>query len=108
MANWREQIQKNGNGNGNGNGSGRIVLEEVLEALENPQWDLRTVAGISRDTGLSDDQVIDALDRAQRLDIVRVSNVPGPGGSALYALTERPATKREWLAETQAIISRAT
>jgi hypothetical protein len=48
----------------------------VIAALENPQFDWRTVRGIARETGISEDQVEDALSKITDI-IVRSSDESG-------------------------------
>ena len=38
-------------------------VHSVMAALENPKFDWRTIRGIARETGLSDDQIEDAFSK---------------------------------------------
>jgi hypothetical protein len=44
--------------------------EKVLKALDDPKWDWRTLAGLERSTGLSQNDVLSALnDVADRIEV---------------------------------------
>jgi hypothetical protein len=59
----------------------------VLEALADEKWDFRTSAGISKETGLPEDQVLGVLGEFPGL--VRRSPVRDRLGRALYTLRSR-------------------
>lgn len=63
----------------------------VFKALEDPQWDWRTVDGLAEDTGLSSDQVLKVLESSP--DEVIRSRTFDRRGRALYT-TRRHYTKR--------------
>jgi hypothetical protein len=79
--------------------------ERVHEALSDPRWDFRTVDGIARSTGLSEEEVAAILDRYK--DEVRQSVVPDRHGRALYTLRSRPKKAQEWLAEIRAYLAKS-
>lgn len=54
--------------------SGNVEL--VISALENPKFDWRTIRGIARETGLSEDQVEDTLSDMPNI-VVRSSDENG-------------------------------
>ena len=58
-------------------------IKSVLKALENDKFEWRTIEGVSKETGLSSDQVIDALDAAS--DKIVKSSIPSLEGKALFA-----------------------
>lgn len=77
--------------------------QRILPSLEDPQWDFRTVAGIARDTGLSEKSVSDALkahDAELRLRMYRY-------GQPVYTLKSRPKHLREVLADIQLFASKS-
>ena|SRR5436190_10098079 len=75
----------------------------VLEALSDERWDFRTIAGIARETGLSEDTVAEILDQSE---YVRLSGAPGADGSKLFTLKSQPVSPREGLAASQAVIAK--
>jgi hypothetical protein len=73
-------------------------IQKVIDALENSEWDWRTVDGIAEDTGLSVERVgeiIISLD-----DKVIRSSIPDEKGRALY-------TTRKHYKKTQSIFRQA-
>jgi len=78
------------------------VVDRVLHALSNPQWDFRTVGGIARDTELSHEQVERVL--ADHQDLFRQSHLTR-NGAPLYALREKPESLRERYAELRDFIA---
>ena len=42
------------------------IDDQIVHALEDPQWDWRTVEGISRDTGIAPDEIRVFLSRSGR------------------------------------------
>jgi len=60
----------------------------VLEALADSRWDFRTVKGISKATGLEEEEVERVLSANE--DDVRISLVPGENGELLYTVASRP------------------
>lgn len=69
---------------------------KVIEALANPEWDFRTVAGIARETGLNLSYVKETLGKFPQL--IRHCDVPDKDGRLLYTLSNRPKKFRERLA----------
>ncbi len=70
--------------------------ELVRAALAEPEWEFRTIDGLSRDTGLQPEVVSRAL-RALG-STVRRAEVPGRDGKALFRLASRGVPARERLA----------
>ena len=77
----------------------------VLAALTDPNRDFRTLEGISKDTGLSEANVKEILDKYPEL--VRKSAVPDRRGRELYALKSRPVKGLEVLAMMRTFISKS-
>lgn len=71
----------------------------VYEALADPNWDFRTVKGISRHTGLDEARVTELLERHAsevRKKVTRKREL-------IYTLKSRPPKLREILADLQRI-----
>ena len=77
---------------------------KVLEALDNPNWDFRTVSGIAKDTGLSESEVRQILEKYP--DYIRRSPLPDARGYGLYSLRSKPVTLQELLSEARTFISK--
>lgn len=60
----------------------------VFKALDGPQYTWRTLGGIARQTGLSEDRVAQIL-RKHDLKLTRLSETPSLSGSALVGLIEK-------------------
>ena len=88
------------------NGWQSIVIDpkekEVFEALSDPEWDFRTVPGISTETGLTENEVESVISKYPQL--VRKSLVPDRKGRGLYQLRSRGISARERLAEARMFI----
>ena len=82
------------------------TARRVLEALEDPHWDFRTVPGLAESTDLPEHGVRDVLNRYPRF--VRRSLVPDSQGRELYTLVSRGMGLREWYATTRAFITKST
>ncbi len=63
--------------------------QAVLQALNAPKYDWRTVRGISLETGLDAAEVIDILAQLSEDDQVVKSNVPSKEGVDLYTARQR-------------------
>lgn len=61
-------------------------IKAVLEALGNENFDWRTIDGVSKETGLSIEEVIDALNAAS--DKIVKSPDQSPDGKELFASRE--------------------
>lgn len=61
---------------------------KVFMALDGPKYTWRTVGGIARQTGLSEDRVTQILDK-YNLRLTRLSEMPSVSGSALVGLIEK-------------------
>jgi hypothetical protein len=75
----------------------------VFAALADPQWDFRTIDGLSKATGLSEKEIAQILEKYPRL--VRIAAVPDLNNQTLYTLRSRHRTFREFLATARAFIS---
>ena len=60
---------------------------KIFEALENPQWEWRTIAALSKASGLDQESTRRVLQKYPAL--VRQSALPGPNGEELYTLQRR-------------------
>ncbi len=78
---------------------------KVFEALSDPDWDFRTVAGLSRSAGISEAEVAAILGKYP--DLIRKSAVPTRDGAELFTLRSRDVTFKERLAEARLIISKS-
>ena len=67
------------------------ITRAIFKALEDPQWDWRTVDGLAEDTGLPSDHIRTALESSSD-DVIR-SRAPDSEGRVLYT-TRRHYTKR--------------
>ena len=79
--------------------------ERVVAALNSPNWDFRTVDGIARDTGLSEDVVRRVLEELG--GDVRGPVVPDPAGREMYTLASRPPSRREKWLRLRALLTRS-
>jgi hypothetical protein len=61
---------------------------QVFEALDRPEYTWRTIGGIARQTGLSEDRVAQILAR-YNLKLTRLSESRSVSGSALVGLIEK-------------------
>ncbi len=78
----------------------------ILRALNDPQYDFRTVASIARETLVPETQVRQILHTNPRE--VRISPLTGPHGETLYAHRSRRITWKERLATARAYIAKST
>jgi len=69
----------------------------VITALENPDWDWRTIEGVAKDTKLPPERVIQIIESLP--DVVIRSKIPDNRGRDLY-------TTRKHYSETQSLFSR--
>jgi len=76
----------------------------IKQALENPEWDFRTLDGLAKDTGLSREEVKRLLD--QHGDEIRKAYVTDRNGNILYAPAQKPVRFRELLANVRAFITK--
>lgn len=81
------------------------VEAKVIQQLEDPQWDFRTIEGIARATGLAEDNVEAALE--QRPDVVREALVRDAQGRRLFTLREKPVSRRERLAFLRSVAAKS-
>ena len=79
---------------------------KLFEALADDRWDFRTVEGLSRSTGLSEERVRDLLRKYQAL--IRQSLVLDRQGRELYTLASRRPRLQEVITNIRAIISKTT
>ena len=61
---------------------------KVFMALDRPDYTWRTISGIARQTGLSEDRVAQILSK-YNLTLTRLSETPSASGSALVGLIEK-------------------
>jgi hypothetical protein len=85
-----------------GQRGGADPVSRVVSALENPRWDFRTLAGISKETGLSESEVRDILE--SNPGIVRKSHAADKSGRPLFASASRPVRWKERLAAWQSAL----
>lgn len=67
----------------------------ILEALEDPQWDWRTVEGISEGTGLPEQEIIRFI-KSSPNELIR-SRTPDEHGRALFTTRQHYSKKRSFL-----------
>ena len=78
---------------------------QVFDALSNPKWDYRTVKGIKKETGLSEEE-IEAILRKYRNRLVHKANVPDKFGRDLYTLARAHSEIRDMLAKLRTIVGK--
>lgn len=78
----------------------------IKKALENPDWDFRTLDGLAKETGLSREEIRALLDDHQ--DDTRKSYVTDRSGNVLYAPADKPVSLREILANIRAFVTKTT
>jgi len=61
---------------------------KVFMALDGPTYTWRTVDGIARQTGLTEDRVLSILSK-YNMSLTRLSEVPSVSGSMLVGLMEK-------------------
>ena len=61
---------------------------KVFQALDGPQYTWRTIGGIARQTGLSEERVTQILAK-YNLKLTRLAETPSVSGSALVGLIEK-------------------
>jgi hypothetical protein len=61
---------------------------KVFMALDKPEYTWRTISGVARQTGLSEDRVAQILVK-YNLKLTRQSDTPSVSGSALVGLIEK-------------------
>lgn len=61
---------------------------KVFLALDGPNYTWRTIGGIARQTGLSEQRVAEVL-KKYNLTLTRLSETPSVSGSALVGLIEK-------------------
>jgi hypothetical protein len=79
--------------------------QRIDRALADPKWDFRTIPGLAKATGLSEDEVQALLEAHS--DQVRQSAIPDRQGRALYTLRSRSKKVREILAEVRAYLAKS-
>jgi len=60
---------------------------KIFEALEDPQWEWRTVGALAKISGLSNEEVRKVLNKYPKF--IRKSLVPSQDGEDLYTLQQR-------------------
>ena len=79
------------------------AVSSVRRALENPEWDFRTVEGISNETGLPVSTIEEVL--KENPGLFRKSHATDRAGRALFTTASRPIRWRERLAVWQHALS---
>ena len=74
---------------------------KVHEALKDSRWDFRTIGGISRQTGLERDRVMELIGQNRP----QVRQTVSRKREALYTLASRPRKFREIMADLQRFAS---
>lgn len=74
---------------------------KVHEALKDSRWDFRTIGGISRQTGLERDRVMELIEQHRS----EVRQTVSRKREALYTLASRPRKIREIMADLQRFAS---
>jgi hypothetical protein len=64
---------------------------KVFMALDGPNYTWRTTSAIARQTGLSEERVVEIL-KKYNLKLTRLSEVPSMSGKALVGLIEKVGT----------------
>ena len=77
--------------------------QKVFAALSNPKWDFRTLAGISRETGLPESEVRDILKKYPQW--IRQSIVPDRQGRELFTLRSNSIKLLEYLAQARMFLA---
>ncbi len=78
---------------------------KVFEALSNPKWDYRTIAGLKKATGLSTEE-IEAILQKYRNQFVHKAAVPDKFGRDLYTLSRAESDIRDMLFKLRTIMSK--
>lgn len=76
----------------------------IFEALSDPAWDFRTIAGLTKSTGLTEAEVRAIVEKYPEL--IRKSLVPARDGSELFKLRSRGVGVQERLAEARMFITK--
>lgn len=82
---------------------GTDVWEKVRSALDNPNWDFRSIEGIARETELDPQEVREAI--LQNMSEVREAR--SRDGNIIYTLESRPIRAREIIAVVHRLASKA-
>jgi hypothetical protein len=78
---------------------------KVFDALSDPQWDFRTVHGISKAIALSEAEVSAILQKYP--DLVRRSLVRDEDGSELFTLASRPPGPQEMVSQFLTFVTKS-
>ena len=78
---------------------------KVFDALSDPQWDFRTVHGISKATTLSEAEVTSILQKYP--DLVRRSLVRDEDGSELFTLASRAPGPQELVSQFRSFVTKS-
>jgi hypothetical protein len=81
------------------------AAKQVLQALADEKWDFRTTEGISKETGVPEEQVKEVLGEFSRL--VRRSPVRDRLGRPLYTLRNRSMKSSEKMNFIRTLITKA-
>lgn len=77
----------------------------VFEALSDPQWDFRTIRGISTATGLTSHDVESILHKYP--DLIRRSLVRDEEGNELFTLASRPPGPQEIVSQFRSFVTKS-
>jgi hypothetical protein len=78
---------------------------KVFDALSDPQWDFRTVHGISKATSLSESEVTAILQKYP--DLVRRSLVRDEDGDELFTLASRTPGPQEIVSQIRSFVTKS-
>jgi hypothetical protein len=79
---------------------------KLLEALQNPDWDFRTIRGLANALALPQEEVARILDRFRSLGFVRESPLPGNDGERLFTLASKSVSLKESLNIVRASVTK--
>jgi hypothetical protein len=81
------------------------VERKVFDALSDPQWDFRTIHGISKATALSEPEINAILQKYPEL--VRRSLVRDEDGSELFTLASRHPGPQEIVSQIRSFVTKS-
>ncbi|KAI9134349.1 hypothetical protein [Acaryochloris sp. CCMEE 5410] len=81
-----------------------LSTSKVINALNNPEWDFRTIQGLSKELNLEASEVQKILEN--NLHLVREALVPDSKGRILYTARNRPKKLKEYCAFAWVLITR--
>jgi hypothetical protein len=78
---------------------------KVFEALSDPEWDFRTIRGISKATGLKEADIDGVLQKYP--DLVRRSLVRDEDGNDLFTLASRTPGPQEIVSQIRSFVTKS-